>query len=160
MITILWETEGYEDKIGVPFQETVQQIAEYSMQTEGFYGEYEVSITVTDDASIREMNCNFRNIDKVTDVLSFPMYEREELQEIEESQGYSDYEVSIGDVVLSYDTAVEQAKEYGHTLERELCFLVVHSIFHLLGYDHMEEEERRVMRAKEEGVLSHFKIYR
>ena len=78
----------------------------------------------------------------------------------EEKKEYEDYEVNIGDIVLCYDRAVEQAKEYGHSLKREICYLVTHSIFHLLGYDHMEEEEKQMMRTREEQVLSHFHILR
>ena len=117
-------------------------------------------MSVVSAEQIRELNANFRQIDSVTDVLSFPMYEREELDEIEEKKEYEDYEVNIGDIVLCYDRAVEQAQEYGHSLKREVCYLVTHSIFHLLGYDHMEEEEKQLMRTKEEQVLSHFHILR
>ena len=130
------------------------------METEHLTGDYEVSLSVVSADQIRELNANFRQIDRITDVLSFPMYEREELDEIEEKKEYEDYEVNIGDIVLCYDRAVEQAKEYGHSLKREICYLVTHSIFHLLGYDHMEEEEKQMMRTREEQVLSHFHILR
>lgn len=160
MIQILWEIEDYESDIDSIFQKTLSDIIVYAMETEHLTGDYEVSLSVVSAEQIRELNANFRQIDSVTDVLSFPMYEREELDEIEEKKEYEDYEVNIGDIVLCYDRAVEQAQEYGHSLKREVCYLVTHSIFHLLGYDHMEEEEKQLMRTKEEQVLSHFHILR
>lgn len=160
MIQILWEIEDYESDIDSIFQKTLSDIIVYAMETEHLTGDYEVSLSVVSAEQIRELNANFRQIDSVTDVLSFPMYEREELDEIEEKKEYEDYEVNIGDIVLCYDRAVEQAQEYGHSLKREVCYLVTHSIFHLLGYDHMEEEEKQLMRTKEEQVLSHFHIPR
>ncbi len=160
MIRILWEIEDYESDINPVFQKTLSDIIEYAMETEHLTGDYEVSLSVVSAEQIRELNANFRQIDRITDVLSFPMYEREELDEIEEKKEYEDYEVNIGDIVLCYDRAVEQAKEYGHSLKREICYLVTHSIFHLLGYDHMEEEEKQIMRTREEQVLSYFHILR
>ncbi|MGP1449196.1 MAG: rRNA maturation RNase YbeY [Filifactor alocis] len=160
MIRILWEIEEYESDIDSALQKTLSDIIVYAMKTEHFTGDYEVSLSVVSADQIRELNANFRQIDRITDVLSFPMYEREELDEIEEKKEYEDYEVNIGDIVLCYDRAVEQAKEYGHSLKREICYLVTHSIFHLLGYDHMEEEEKQMMRTREEQVLSHFHILR
>lgn len=160
MIRILWEIEDYESDINPVFQKTLSDIIVYAMETEHLTGDYEVSLSVVSAEQIRELNANFRQIDRITDVLSFPMYEREELDEIEEKKEYEDYEVNIGDIVLCYDRAVEQAKEYGHSLKREICYLVTHSIFHLLGYDHMEEEEKQMMRTREEQVLSHFHILR
>ena len=160
MIQILWEIEEYESDIDSALQKTLSDIIVYAMKTEHFTGDYEVSLSVVSADQIRELNANFRQIDRITDVLSFPMYEREELDEIEEKKEYEDYEVNIGDIVLCYERAVEQAKEYGHSLKREICYLVTHSIFHLLGYDHMEEEEKQMMRTREEQVLSHFHILR
>lgn len=160
MIQILWEIEEYESDIDSALQKTLSDIIVYAMKTEHFTGDYEVSLSVVSADQIRELNANFRQIDRITDVLSFPMYEREELDEIEEKKEYEDYEVNIGDIVLCYNRAVEQAKEYGHSLKREICYLVTHSIFHLLGYDHMEEEEKQMMRTREEQVLSHFHILR
>lgn len=160
MIRILWEIEEYESDIDSALQKTLSDIIVYAMKTEHFTGDYEVSLSVVSADQIRELNADFRQIDRITDVLSFPMYEREELDEIEENREYEDYEVNIGDIVLCYDRAAEQAEEYGHSLKREICYLVTHSIFHLLGYDHMEEEEKQIMRTREEQVLSHFHILR
>lgn len=160
MIRILWEIEEYESDIDSALQKTLSDIIVYAMKTEHFTGDYEVSLSVVSADQIRELNADFRQIDRITDVLSFPMYEREELDETEENREYEDYEVNIGDIVLCYDRAAEQAEEYGHSLKREICYLVTHSIFHLLGYDHMEEEEKQIMRTREEQVLSYFHILR
>ena len=104
--------------------------------------------------TIRQINREYRDIDRVTDVLSFPQYESaeavaEELKSLDE-----EISVLLGDVVICYKRACEQAMEYGNTEERELTYLFVHSMMHLLGYDHMEEEEKKVMRLHEENVMS------
>jgi probable rRNA maturation factor len=110
----------------------------------------EVSVTVVSGDEIRELNRDYRRIDRVTDVLSFPQYaDREELAEALSGDGA----VLAGDVVLCYDRAAEQAEEYGTGLKRELVYLFVHSIFHLFGYDHETESERRSMREREEQAI-------
>ncbi|MBR6701506.1 MAG: rRNA maturation RNase YbeY [Clostridia bacterium] len=115
-----------------------------------FDGPAEVSVTFTDDVRIRELNKQYRNIDKSTDVLSFPLGENGEY-DINHDTGAK----ILGDIVISIDHAESQAEEYGHTLQREIGFLTVHSMLHLLGYDHVNgglEEVR--MREKEETVLT------
>lgn len=120
---------------------------------EGYDDDYEVSLSFVSNDEIREINRDYRKIDKVTDVLSFPMYDGEEVD--------VDFgAISLGDIVVSIERASDQAKDFCHSLEREVCFLVCHSMFHLLGYDHMEEEEAKEMRAKEEAVLSQLGITR
>ena len=114
----------------------------------------EISVTIVEDDEIQALNRDYRDNDKVTDVLSFPQFEsRDELAEdlMNDEEGC----VSLaGDVVISYDQAARQAEEYGTGLTRELVYLFVHSIFHLFGYDHEDEEERRIMREREEQVIS------
>lgn len=107
----------------------------------------EVALLVTDDAGIRRMNRNFRQIDRATDVLSFPAGE-------EGGDGF------LGDIAISLERAAAQAEEYGHSLERELSFLAVHGALHLLGYDHMEEAERLAMLAIQEKILDEMGIGR
>ncbi|KAB2952280.1 rRNA maturation RNase YbeY [Heliorestis acidaminivorans] len=111
----------------------------------------EISLLLTNDHKIKELNKSYRNIDKATDVLSFAMEEQsdEELDFDDPTEGQI-----LGDIVISLDRAKEQAEEYGHTLERELGFLFVHGMFHLLGYDHETEEEKEEMRVLEEKVLN------
>ena len=118
-----------------------------------------LSITLTTPAEIRSINKEFRNIDKETDVLSFPMFEKEEIDQIVVS-GKNDIVEALGDIVISVNRVKEQAEEYGHSFERELAYMVVHGFYHVMGYDHMVEEDKVVMRAKEENVLSMLNINR
>ena len=118
-----------------------------------------ISITLTTPAEIRKINNEFRNIDKETDVLSFPMFEKNEIDSIVES-GKNDIPETIGDIIISVERVEEQAKEYGHSFERELAYMVVHGFYHLMGYDHMVEDDKVVMRAKEENVLNMLNIIR
>ncbi|MTV50149.1 rRNA maturation RNase YbeY [Heliobacillus mobilis] len=110
----------------------------------------EISLVLTDDEKIRTMNLQYRNIDAPTDVLSFAM--EEQTDDEPEFEDPSAGQI-LGDIIISVETAERQAKEYGHSLEREMGFLFVHGMFHLLGYDHQEEEDTRAMRAVEEKVL-------
>ena len=118
-----------------------------------------ISITLTTPSEIRTINNEFRNIDKETDVLSFPMFEKNEIDEIVKL-GSNEIPETIGDIVISVDRVKEQAEEYGHSFERELAYMVVHGFYHLMGYDHMVEEDKVVMRAKEENVLNLLNIIR
>lgn len=106
----------------------------------------EVSFSFADEEEIRRLNAAYRDKDAVTDVLSFPQYD--DLRELDNEE-----EICLGDVVICGRVARRQAEEYGHSYERELLYLFVHSILHLLGYDHMEEEEKRQMRIREEHVM-------
>ncbi len=117
----------------------------------------EVSVLVTDNKGIREINQKHRGIDSPTDVLSFPMYEGKEelLREIEYEEN-----VPLGDIVISLDKVKEQAKEYGHSERREFGYLLVHGLLHLFGYDHMEETEKEVMRKREEELLNKLSLTR
>ncbi len=115
----------------------------------------EANILLTDDSSIRSINKQFRQIDKATDVLSFPMADMKDGKLLSETGDYDPDEelLLLGDIVISMETAVRQAEQYGHSFERELAFLTAHGIFHLLGYDHMEKDEETVMTSKQEAVL-------
>lgn len=112
-------------------------------------GEYEVNVTFTDDPGIREINSQFRNIDSATDVLSFPLGENG-VYDVNPENGRS----LLGDIIISAPHAFAQAEEYGHSPAREFGYLSVHGMLHLLGYDHMTEDEKSVMRTIEEGVLA------
>ena len=121
----------------------------------------DLSVSIVNYDEIKELNNEFRGIDSITDVLSFPQFADEEdllydLEDLGDSIANGDEEVlgtMLGDVVICYDRACEQAEEYGTGLKRELIYLFVHSIFHLFGYDHMEEDEKAVMRQREEAVM-------
>jgi probable rRNA maturation factor len=110
----------------------------------------EVDITIVDDEEIHQLNRDYRNVDRPTDVLSFALDEDDEDEpELMEGQPHL-----LGDIIISAETATRQAEEFGHGLEREIVYLAVHGLLHLLGYDHMVEEDKVIMRAKEEEALS------
>ena len=117
-----------------------------------------ISITLTVPEVIKEANKKYRNIDKPTDVLSFPMFEREEVKELIKNS--YDVEDVLGDLIISIPKVKEQAVEYGHSFERELAYMVVHGFYHLMGYDHMEEDDKKEMRQKEDEVLNKLGITR
>lgn len=129
--------------------------------------EAEVNVLFTDNAGIHEMNLEYRGIDRPTDVLSFPMVEYEvpgEFERLEDEQSECFHpetgELLLGDIVLSCDKIKSQAEEYGHSELRELCFLVAHSMLHLSGYDHIEEDERQQMERMQEEILNGLGIHR
>lgn len=113
----------------------------------------EVSVVVTGDARVHELNRAYRGVDRSTDVLSFPLFEPEEVQDaLRGVEG--DPPVALGDVVISVEKAAAQGAEYGHGIRRELAFLAVHGLLHLLGYDHERDADRAAMRAREEEILA------
>lgn len=112
-----------------------------------------VNIVLTNPENIRNINREHRNIDKETDVLSFPMFEKEELEQRQEEN-----QDVLGDIVISIEKVKEQAIEYGHSFERELAYMAVHGFYHLMGYDHMIEDDKIIMRQKEENILSKLNI--
>lgn len=112
-----------------------------------------VNVVLTDSKNIQVINKEHRGIDSKTDVLSFPMYEKGELDNIKLEK-----EDILGDMVISIEKVKEQAKEYDHSFERELAYMVVHSFYHLLGYDHINENEKKEMRQKEENILQKLNI--
>jgi len=128
------------------------------LKAEGVPVKCEINVLVTDDAGIREINKTSRHIDSATDVLSFPMFE---LAPGELPADWTEYEdpetgmVPLGDMCISLERAMAQAKEFGHTTRREVGYLTIHSMLHLLGYDHMDEgPQKRQMRAREEAIAS------
>ena len=114
-----------------------------------------LSVILTTPNQIQEMNNTYRKINKATDVLSFPMFEKDEIPNI-----ISEIEEPLGDIVISIEKVKEQAEEYGHSFERELAYMVVHGFYHLMGYDHIELVDRTEMRAKEEIILNKLNITR
>ena len=118
-----------------------------------------ITVTLTNPENIKEINKEYRNIDRATDVLSFPMFEKDELEEKIKNNDF-EHEDVLGDLVISIEKVREQAKEYGHSFERELSYMLVHGFYHLMGYDHIEEEDKKKMRPKEEKILNDLKILR
>lgn len=121
-----------------------------TLNIENVGNNYEVSLSFVTDEEIRELNRDYRGIDKSTDVLSFPM--DDEFNTLETPL--------LGDIIISLDTAYKQAEEYGHSIEREIAYLVCHSTLHLLGYDHIEEDDKLEMRDKEKSVMKKLRIFK
>jgi len=117
-----------------------------------------VNVIFTNLENIRKINLEYRNIDKATDVLSFPMFEQKELLELKTKDAL--YEEVLGDIVISVEKVEEQANEYNNSFQRELAYLLVHGFYHLMGYDHIEENDKRKIRKKEEYILEKLKITR
>ena len=146
-----WDIEENNDYINI-IEKVVNKCFEIEkLKDSNLY----ISIILTNPKNIQEINKEHRNIDKPTDVLSFPMFEKEELENIK----FENSEV-LGDVIISIEKVKEQAEEYGHGFERELAYMVVHGFYHLMGYDHMIEEDKVLMREKEENVLEKLEIVR
>ena len=118
-----------------------------------------ITIILTTPNKIKEINKEFRNQNKTTDVLSFPVFERDELNEKIKNKDFL-YEDMLGDIVISVENVEKQAQEYNHSFERELSYMLVHGFYHLMGYDHIKEEDKKEMRPKEEKILSTLKILR
>lgn len=154
-ITYLNIEKGQEDWEGI-----VEKVLKKCFEEEGLIdSKLIMTITFTTPEEIRKINKKYRKIDKATDVLSFPMFEKAELDEKIKNKDFL-YEDVLGDVIISIDKVREQAEEYGHSFERELSYMLVHGFYHLMGYDHIEEEDKKIMRPKEEKVLNELKITR
>lgn len=142
----------------LPIAANIRTCVNAVLKAEGVTAKCEINVLVTDDKGIQQINRTSRNIDKPTDVLSFPMFE---LSPGELPQDWSEYEdpdtglVPLGDMCISLERAIAQAQEFGHTTRREVGYLTIHSMLHLLGYDHMDEgPQKRQMRAREEDIAA------
>ena len=143
-------------KVTKAMRDTVKAAVKSSLDFMKFGDRFEISVMFVDDEEIRVLNKLHRNIDRSTDVLSFPMYEYDEEGNIVEE--YSDFnkngDLILGDIVISLEHALAQSEEYGHSFEREMGFLTVHSMLHLFGYDHMTKEDEEEMFSYQEEILS------
>ena len=140
-----------QNKIKLPFgiKRLVKKACIYTLLSENFFHNAEINVTFVDDEEIKRLNAEFRHLDKSTDVLSFPLGEDGEYDINPETNA-----AMLGDVVISLEHAIAQANAFGHSLKRETAFLTVHSILHLLGYDHVNsDEEDKLMRSKQSAVL-------
>ena len=162
-ITIDYETSK---KLEFDYEDYIHRVIEKAMDYEACPYEAEINVLITDNEQIQQINAENRGIDAPTDVLSFPMIEYETpadfdaLEDMWEVFHPETGELLLGDIVLSVDKIKSQAEEYGHSVERELSFLVAHSMLHLFGYDHMEEDERAVMEQKQREILEQLSITR
>ena len=160
-----------ETEVDVPFsfdwEEIARKVIDYTIEHEDFPYEAEVNVVLTDNEGIHEVNKNFRQIDRPTDVLSFPMLSYEQAGDFSRlEEDYDDNfnpdtgEIMLGDILISVDKVLEQAESYGHSEMREFSFLIVHSMLHLFGYDHMTPEEAAVMEKKQNIILNELNILR
>ncbi len=134
--------------------DTMMKAAEICIDAENIdVDRSEISVTFVDMEEIHQLNLDYREVDSPTDVLSFPQFD--DLNDLPE-----DGEIALGDVVICKQKAEEQAEEFGHSFEREIMYLFVHSVLHLLGYDHMDEDEKKIMRRREEEVMTELGITR
>ena len=160
-VNIEYETEI---ELKLDYNKIINDVVEKAADYEKCPYEIEVNVVLTDNAAIHEVNKEYRQVDSPTDVLSFPMIEyaapadfeslEEDMEEYPEDYFNPDTgELILGDIMISVEKVMEQADKYGHSEERELAFLTAHSMMHLFGYDHMEEEEAKIMEAKQGEVL-------
>ena len=150
-LTVYMENEQSALPFGRKEEKLIKKAIKAALKYEGFKRAAEVSVTLVDDNAIHAINLEHRGVDRPTDVLSFPMFD-------EDFEGEA---AVLGDIVISLERAKAQAEEYGHSYEREIAFLTVHSVLHLLGYDHEEgEEAERVMFEKQEAVLMKIRMTR
>lgn len=158
-----------EVEVGFTFdyQELAERVVNFCLDYANFPYEAEVNLTLTDNDGIRAINKEFREIDRPTDVLSFPMLSYEmpgdfAFLDAEDSNDFNPDtgEAMLGDIVISVDKVLEQAESFGHSVEREFAFLITHSMLHLFGYDHMEEEEAKLMESKQKDILNQMNILR
>lgn len=164
-MTLFFEEEG-ELKLDLPCKELAEKVINAALDYADCPYETEVNLLLTMNNEIQEMNCNFREIDRPTDVLSFPMIDYEEagnfdfLEEVMDAFHPESGELMLGDIVISKEKVISQAEEYGHSIEREYAFLIAHSMLHLFGYDHMEDDERLEMEQKQKEILEILQIVR
>ena len=142
------------------YEEIVRNVFEKCFEEENIQNsKMYITVTFTNPENIQKINKEYRNIDKPTDVLSFPMFEKEEIKEKIKNNDFL-HEDILGDIIISIEKVQEQAREYGHSFERELSYMLVHGFYHLMGYDHIEEKDKKEMRTKEEKILKTLNILR
>lgn len=156
----MYQIEYLDIEENKKYEEIIEKVVKKCYETENLENsKLYISITLTTPANIRKTNKEYRKIDKATDVLSFPMFEKEEIDVKIQNQDF-EYEDILGDIIISIEQVEIQAKEYGHSFDRELAYMVVHGFYHLMGYDHMEESDKILMRQKEENILNMLEITR
>ena len=148
--TMIYFMNDTDTPITYKLKRLVRRAVCESLEYEGFYNDAEVSVTFTDNEGIRALNAEYRGIDKETDVLSFPLTDFEGSEEPPADEAA----ISLGDIVVSLEKARTQAEEFGHSFQREVAFLCVHSMLHLLGYDHVNsDEDDAEMRHRQSEIL-------
>lgn len=157
------EIEFLEIEENEEYKELISNVVRECFKTEHLENaNMYLNVILTNPENIRKANKEYRNIDKETDVLSFPMFEKDEIEAIISKSKEEKIQINevLGDIIVSIPKVKEQAIEYGHSTTRELAYMIVHGFYHVMGYDHMNEEEKKVMREKEENVLNKLDIKR
>ncbi|MBE6541714.1 MAG: rRNA maturation RNase YbeY [Ruminococcaceae bacterium] len=154
-IKIYWANEQKKTRVNLGLKILLTRAIAAALECEGWDQPSSVSVTFTDNEGIREKNREFRGIDAPTDVLSFPMYDMQNGDTPDPNMT-----AELGDIVLSLEKAYEQSVEFGHSYKRECAFLTVHSVLHLLGYDHMEPDEEEEMRARQRIIMKKIRLER
>lgn len=156
----MYQLEYLELEKDNKYEEIIKKVVEQCFKEEKMIdSKLYISITLTNPEHIHEINKQYRDVDRATDVLSFPMFEKEEIDNKIKENDF-EHEDVLGDIIISIEQVEQQAKEYGHSLERELAYMIVHGFYHLMGYDHIKEEDKVIMRSKEENVLNKLGITR
>ena len=164
-MTIEFEKE-YDKDLGINYEEIADKVINAALDYEECQYEAEVSLTIVDNNRIHDINKEFRDIDRPTDVLSFPMVEYDDAGEFAFLEDEDDCfnpetgELMLGDIIISLDKVEEQAIAYGHSFTREYAFLIAHSMLHLMGYDHMTDDDASIMEAKQRAILDNLNITR
>ena len=162
-MTIEFEKE-YDKDLGINYEEIADKVINAALDYEECPYEAEVSLTLVDNNRIHDINKEFRDIDRPTDVLSFPMVEYDDAGEFAFLEDEDDCfnpetgELMLGDIIISLDKVEEQAIAYGHSFTREYAFLIAHSMLHLMGYDHMTDDDASIMEAKQRAILDNLNI--
>lgn len=161
MVNLIWENEQSKIDVKSDYIDTIFRCIEETLKTQNIKYDCEISLTITDDDNIALINSETRNIDSPTDVLSFPMLDAKDGFFEPCKEDFSGDFLVLGDIVISLERALSQAKEFGHTIEREIGFLTVHSMLHLLGYDHeLSKEDEKNMFEKQETILNNINLTR
>ena len=150
MINVLFDNRQDIMEISEDNEKAIINAVEIVLKSENADGDFEVSVSFVTNEEIRELNRDYRNVDSETDVLSFPMDDDDEFDGV----------IILGDIVLSTQRIIEQAGEFGHSLEREMIYLTVHSMLHLLGYDHMSNSEKEEMRQREKEIMKELQLFK
>lgn len=165
MVSVQYECET-DISLGLDCEALAKEVAQSVLELENCPYDSQVNLVLTDNSGIHEVNRQFRGIDAPTDVLSFPMIPFEtpaDYQILDQDESFFDLdteELLLGDIMISAERVISQAEDYGHSIKREFCFLVAHSMLHLLGYDHMVPEEAAIMEQKQEAALEKLGITR
>ena len=148
IVNVLYDDRQEVMEITDDYISSIEKTVIACLETEGMDGTFEVSVSFVTNEEIKELNNQYRNVNSETDVLSFPM---------DDDEGDI---IMLGDIVISTEKIIEQAKDFGHSLEREMLYLVAHSTLHLIGYDHLEDEEKLEMRQREKEVMKKLQLFK